>query len=68
MFKGKQPSAMQHFVKSHKAVIQVFSAVTNLQETIREEEVDRPQYGVFNLESCKVVIFQYFTFKLSVFT
>jgi len=45
---------MQRFVKSHKAVIQEFSAVKNLQETIREEEVDRPEYGVFNLDSCKL--------------
>jgi len=48
---------MQRFVKSHKAVIQEFSAVKNLQETIREEEVDRPEYGVFNLDSCKLWFF-----------
>ena len=48
---------MQRFGKSHKTVIQVFSAVKDIKGTIREEELGRPEYGVFNLRSCKLRLF-----------
>jgi hypothetical protein len=54
---GNSPSPMKRFVKSHKAVIQVFPAVKNVEGTITKEDVDRPEYGFFNLCSCKLWFF-----------
>lgn len=49
---GNEPFLKQRGVKIHKTAIQVFTAVKNLQGTIREEE-DGLEYVVFNLYSCK---------------
>jgi hypothetical protein len=39
----------------------------NLKNTIREEEVHWPEYGVFQFFVLQIVIFPYITFNLSVF-
>jgi hypothetical protein len=65
LFKGNETSPRQHRVNRHKEAIQVFAVVKNLNCTVREEEVDGPECEVYMCCVLLAMIFQYFTFKLS---
>ena len=63
---GNQSSSRQSFVKRHKAAIQRFTAVKNLQATIREKGVNGFEYQVFKFLFLHFMNFLYFKFKLVV--